>query len=70
MDTTKLINQLEFQISILEEEIENKSDELIVNNYQRKLRNLKTALSINIQQLEYLECIEYKNNMKGEKLKS
>jgi len=68
MNINKLINQLESQISILEEEIETKSDELIVSNYQRKLRNLKTALSINIQQLGYLECIEYKNNMQGVKL--
>jgi len=49
MDLTNTINQLEIQIKILEEEIGNKSNE-IVRNYIRKLRNLKTSLSINIQQ--------------------
>ena len=49
MDLTDTINQLETQIKILEEEIGNKSNE-IVRNYKRKLRNLKTSLSINIQQ--------------------
>jgi len=49
MDLTDTINQLETQIKILEEEIGNKPNE-IVRNYKRKLRNLKTSLSINIQQ--------------------
>jgi len=49
MDLTNTINKLETQIKILEEEIGNKSNE-IVNSYKRKLRNLKTSLSINIQQ--------------------
>jgi len=50
MDLTNTINQLETQIKILEEELTNQSDKSIVRNYKRKLRNLKTALSINIQQ--------------------
>ena len=50
MDITNTINQLETQINILEEELINKSDKSIVNSYKRKLRNLKTSLSINIQQ--------------------
>jgi len=50
MDLTNTINQLETQINILEEELANQSDKSIVNSYKRKLRNLKTSLSINIQQ--------------------
>jgi len=50
MDLTNTINQLETQINILEEELINQSDKSIVRNYKRKLRNLKTSLSINIQQ--------------------
>jgi len=50
MDLTNTINQLEAQINILEEELTNQSDKSIVNSYKRKLRNLKTSLSINIQQ--------------------
>jgi len=50
MDITNTINQLETQINILEEELTNQSDKSIVNSYKRKLRNLKTSLSINIQQ--------------------
>jgi len=50
MDLTNTINQLEAQINILEEELGSKSDKSIVNSYKRKLRNLKTSLSINIQQ--------------------
>ena len=50
MDLTNTINQLEAHINILEEELTNQSDKSIVNSYKRKLRNLKTSLSINIQQ--------------------
>ena len=49
MDIANTIDQLETQINILEDEIGNKSNE-IVRNYKRKLGILKTALSINIQQ--------------------
>ena len=50
MDITNTINQLEAQINILEEELTNQSDKSVLNSYKRKLRNLKTSLSINIQQ--------------------
>jgi len=53
MDLTNTINQLEAQINILEKELTNQSDKSIVNSYKRKLRNLKTSLSINIQQNKF-----------------